>query len=228
MPAKKKHKAAEAPLPWEEGNKEMNRMFGDLAFRRRQWMLAALISMTTSIVLAIGMVALVLSDRNVPWIVEVDKLGDIRVAGEVASLEVPETVRVAALYRLVRSMRQIPGDARILEAQHRTAQAHLANDARMDFIRDLQDNSEELSQMLAERQLRYVTGISSVLPFPGQPGLYRVTWTEEYTGRRTDEVSYEGYFQVQPGANPTPEMAILNPLGIFITEYSISRNTPTP
>ena len=40
---------------WVEGRAEMDRMFGDLAFRRRQWMTVSLVAITCSIVLAVGM-----------------------------------------------------------------------------------------------------------------------------------------------------------------------------
>lgn len=222
-----KKKTPKQTHPWIEGQKEMDRMFGDLAFRRRQWMTAALVAMTTSIILAIGMISLVLTDRNVPWIVEVDALGNIRLAGEAAITEIPEHTRVAALQRLIKNMRQLPGDSRILTAQHKAAQAYLANEARLSFAMDLQNNAEALAEMLAKRQRRYVTGIKSVLPFPGQPGLYHVTWTEEYEGpTRSDKVGYEGYFQIQQAEIPTDDLALLNPLGLFITEFTISTITP--
>ncbi|MXZ58165.1 MAG: hypothetical protein F4Z16_06745 [Rhodothermaceae bacterium] len=217
-----KKKQTDPDHPHIRGRKEMERMFGDLAYRRRQWMTAALIAMTVSIILAIGMVTLVLTDRNVPWIVEVDELGDVRVAAEAASTEIPEHTRVAALHRLIRNMRQIPGDSRILTAQHQAAQAYLANPARQSFIQDLQNNSEALTQMLSQRHRRYVTGIKSVLALPNQRDLYRITWTEEYEGGRSDKVGYEGYFQIQQAEIPTDEVALLNPLGLFITEYTIS------
>jgi len=210
---------------WVQGRAEMDRMFGDLALTRRQWMITALIAMTTSIVLAIGMVTLTLTNRNAPWIVEVDQLGEIRMAGLAADVEIPEQARVATLHRLIINMRQIPGSPHIMAAQHKTVLAHLANEARVTFTRDLQTSAETLSQMLNERQQRYVSGIQSVLPFPGDPDLYRVTWTEEYEGRRTEQVSYEGFFKIQESNIPTNELALLNPLGLFITEYTFSTIT---
>lgn len=218
--AKKKSEHA-----WIQGRAEMDRMFGDLALTRRQWMTTSLIAMSTSVILSIGMVTLVLTDRNVPWIVEVDKLGEIRMAGLAAEVDIPEHARVAVLHRFILNMRQIPGSSRILAAQHKTALAHLANEARSTFTQDLQTSNDVLTQMLSERQQRYVTGIQSVLPFPGNPDLYLVSWTEEYEGRRTDKISYEGFFEIHQGEIPTDELALLNPLGLFITEFTISTIT---
>ena len=209
--------------PWVEGRAEMDRMYGDLALRARQWMIAALVSMTVSIVLAVGMVTLVTTDRNVPYIVELDQLGELRVVGEIATQEVPERARRATLHRVVTHMRQIPTDARILRAQHSQARAHMTGEAAMRFNSDLRSSGDQLNRMLSQGAQRYVREIKSLLPYPGEPGLYRVTWTEESKGMGTGApVSYEGHFHIQDNVTLAPEQAIHNPLGIFITDYSIT------
>lgn len=204
------------------GRSEMDRMFGDLALRRRQWMLGAVIAGCTSIILAVGMVTLVLTDRNIPWIIEVDSFGQVRFAGEIAMQEAPERVRRAMLYQVIRNIRQVPGDARILNAQHEAALAHMSRDAATQFLTDITANQDRLAQMIRRKQRRFVLEINSVLPFPRQPNLYRVTWIEERTGDAgTETAAYEGHFLVSQ-APPPPELVMLNPLGVFITEYSIT------
>ena len=167
-------------------------------------------------------VTLVLTNRNVPWIVEVDALGNIRTAGTAATVDIPDQARVATLHRVINNIRQVPGDARLLQAQHRTAMAHLTQDAAEMFASTIQSNADVLTQMLSDKQRRYVTGIKSVLPLPGQPGVYRVTWTEDYVGSNARTVAMEGYFQIHEGPIPDNEAGILNPLGLYITQYSIS------
>jgi len=208
--------------PWFHGREEMERMFGDLAMRRRQWMTIAMIAMTVSIVLAVGMVTLVTTDRNVPWIIEVDELGSLRFAGEVATQDVPERVRLAVLHRVIHDMRQIPRDGRLLAVQHEYALAHLAGNAAAEFTRDLADNQDLLQQHLRNGTRRYVKEVSSILPFPGQPGFYRATWVEETVGSATQRTSYEGHFNVQVSPEPRPDQVLLNPMGITITDYSIT------
>jgi len=220
--AKQKQTSAHA---WVEGRAEMDRMFGDLALRRRQWMLAGLVSMACSIILALGNVTLILSDRNTPWVVEVDKLGDIRVAGAVGTTTVPDHAKVSVLHRAIHGMREVSSDAQLLNAQHRSAIAHLAGGAREKFIEALQLNAEDLQKMITSDQRRYVKGIRSLLQLPGQAETYRVTWAEEYVGGRTTTVAMEGYFQIEAGEIPSDESGILNPLGLYITQYSYSTIT---
>ncbi|MCY4233595.1 MAG: VirB8/TrbF family protein [Bacteroidetes bacterium] len=230
--AKQKQTSAHA---WVEGRAEMDRMFGDLALRRRQWMLAGLVSMACSIILALGNVTLILSDRNTPWVVEVDKLGDIRVAGAVGTTTVPDHAKVSVLHRAIHGTREVSSDAQLLNAQllnaqllntqHRSAVAHLAGGAREKFIEALQLNAEDLQKMITSDQRRYVKGIRSLLQLPGQAETYRVTWAEEYVGGRTTTVAMEGYFQIEAGEIPSDESGILNPLGLYITQYSYSTIT---
>lgn len=200
----------------------MNRMFGDLAMRRRQWMTAAMVAMSVSIVLAVGMVTLVTTDRNIPWIVEVDELGSLRFSGEVATQEVPERVRIAVLHRVIHHMRQIPRDPKILATQHELALAHLSGNAAAQFTQDLATNRDALQQMLRDGSRRYVSEVSSILPFPGQPGFYRATWVEETVSSNSQRVTYEGHFNVQVAPAPQPELVLLNPMGVTITDYSIT------
>ena len=224
MAKKKDKKPAKPPEhAWVQGRAEFDRMFGDLAFRRWQWMTISLVSMICCIVLAISIVILVTADRNIPWIVEVDELGQIRVSGEAATLDVPEHVRVAVLYSVLKNMREIPGDPQILNTMHRTALAHLHGDAGDFFARDVGRNAETIRSMVESNQRRYVKGVSSLLAFPGQQGLYRLTWTEELAGTQSnDAIAYEGLFQVRVGATHTDDRILLNPLGVYVTEYSYS------
>jgi len=209
---------------WVKGRKEMDRMFGDLAHRRIQWMTIALVSMVCSIVLAISITVLVTSDRNIPWIVEVDKLGAIRVAGEAVTVDVPDYATLAVIHRVLHNMRQIPTDRNILGAMHQSALAHMAGSARLHFAEDLEKNAKELANILGSGRSRYVAEITSTLPIPGQVGLYHIKWNETNVpgGADGEYRAYEGYFQVRKGSVPTDNFAILNPLGMYITEYSIS------
>jgi len=59
---------------------------------------------------------------------------------------------------------------------------------------------------------------------PGLPEMYRVTWTEEHASRRgAATAAYEGHFRVRTLAVKDPAAVILNPLGIYITDYTIAK-----
>ena len=77
-------------------------------------------------------------------------------------------------------------DREILRAQHNIALAYLAGNAARAFNQDLARESDRLNRMLQAGQRRYVRAVQSVLPFPGQPGFYRVSWVEETLTRPSD------------------------------------------
>lgn len=201
----------------------MDRMYADLALRCRQWMTAALAAMAASIVLAGGIVILAVTDKDSPYVVEVDRFGEIRAVGDISVQDVPERARRATLFRTIKHMREIPSDARILSARHETALAHMSDNAAEVFAEDLATSADALNEMLQRRRTRYVTELKSLLPFPDRPNMYRVTWSE--SGGGETDLSYEGFFQIQDGIQPTPAQALHNPLGIFIANYSISTLT---
>ena len=219
---KKENQPPTEPHAWENGREQMDRMYGDLALRCRQWMTAALAAMAASTVLAVGIATLAVTDKDSPYVVEVDRFGEIRAVGDIAVQKVPERARRATLFRTIKHMREIPSDARILSARHETALAHMSDNAAEVFAENLAASADALNEMLQRGRTRYVTELKSLLPFPDRPNMYRVTWAE--TGGGADQ-SYEGFFQIQDGIQPTPQQALHNPLGIFIANYSISTLT---
>jgi len=226
--SKTKKKTSESHL-WVQGRAEMDRMFGDLAERRRQWMVLALSSMALSTALVIGMVVLATSDRNIPWIVEVDRLGEVRFYGELGSQPVPEHAKIAVLHKAVHYMREIPGDIRIMQGRHEELNAILVGQALAAFSTDIPENVEELRALLGAGARRYVESVTSVLPFPAQPGLYRVTWDEGMRGSGAPKETFEGHFQIITGPPPEAEGAVIyNPLGIYIAAYSVTPIKPSP
>ena len=211
------------PHPWEQGRANMDRMFGDLALRSRQWMTMALAAIGAAMVLSVGIVTMAVTDKDSPYVIEIDKFGEIRTVGDIAVQEVPERARRAVLYRTIKHIREIPSDARILNTRHEIALAHMSDAAAQTFAADISASADALNEMLQQRRTRYVSEIKSLLPFPDNPNMYLVTWSE--SGRGDEDLSYEGFFQIQDGISPTPEQALHNPLGIFIVNYSISTLT---
>ena len=223
MMLKKNKSTKSEPHAWESDRAEMDRMYGNLALRCRQWMTAALASMGASMVLAVGIVTLAMTDKDSPYVVEVDRFGEIRAVGDIAVQEVPERARRATLYRTIKHMREIPSDARILSARHETALAHMSDTAAEIFAEDRASSADALNEMLQRGRTRYVTELKSLLPFPDRANMYRVTWSESGAGEA--DLLYEGFFQIRDGIQPTPAQALHNPLGIFIVNYSISTLT---
>lgn len=209
--------------PYLDGRYAFERLFGDLARGRRSWQAAAFLSLLLNIVLTAGYLHLVSQQKVIPYIVELDALGEIRAAGRLSVQEVPERAITAVLRRFVHNLRTVPTDARLLNVRLQDARAYAYGRAAKTLITDLDRERENIEHMLNRRDTRYVEEISSVLKLPGQGILYRVSWRELITIGQEEHLSaYEGHFQIRVESPEEEKALISNPLGIYIIDYSLT------
>ncbi len=215
--------------PYLQGRYEFERAFGDLARRRRTWQVVAMLSLVVSAVLAIGLVGLARMQKVVPYVVELDRLGETRSVGRLALGEIPERAMVAALRRFIHNARTITTDARLLNARLNEARAYARGEALEAFVRAVRSESQAMEQMLKRGDARYVEEISSVLSVPGSPYAYRVSWRERTDSKEGNTISaYEGYFTLRVVPPETEEEVLANPLGIYTVDYTWSRLNSLP
>ena len=220
---RRKAPAEERGHPYLQGRREFERLFGDLAERRRAWQALALATLVINIVLTVGYVRLSLSHSVVPYVVELDALVETRLAARLAESEPPERAVLAALRRFVHNLRTVPSDAHLLNAGLRAAQAHAAGRALEAIVEGLRREEDEIHRMLQRAEVRHVTEVSSVLRVPGAARIYRMTWRERRAGGiEAADAALEGYFEVRIQAPESEEAILENPLGIFITDYTLT------
>ncbi len=227
-----RHPSAAPPAeghPYLQGRYAFERLFGDLARSRRNWQAVAITALAANVALTIGFIVLARAHTIVPYVVEVDALGEVRASAKLAQAKPPERTTQVALRRFVHNLRTVPSDLRLLNVQLGRAQAFVAGHALTTFTREVRGNSEELEHMLRRGETRYVDEISSILKVPGEAGVYRVAW------RETDNIhheqatrGYEGHFKVRIIAPDSPEILLDNPLGIFVTDYTWSETSSLP
>lgn len=227
------HRGREEPRsgqPYLEGRYHFEQFFGDLARRRRTWQVVAICALALAVVLAVGFVQLATTQKVVPYIVELDNLGETRSVGQLALEEVPERAMIAALRRFIHNARTITPDATLLNARLGEARAYARGEAEEAFVAAVREETAFLEQMMRRSDGRYVEEISNILPVPGsrQDGAsraYRVTWRERMEsneGRTVD--AFEGYFTLSIVPPETEEEILKNPFGIYVTAYTWSRN----
>ncbi len=162
--------------------------------------------------------------KVVPYVVELDALGEARSVGKLALDEVPERAVIAGLRRFIHNVRTIPMDARLLNVRLNEARAFTLGQAQTAFMQAVRDESQSLQQMLQRGDARYVEEISSILPVPSSPNSYRVTWRERMDSKEGDAISaYEGYFTMRIAPPETEEEVLANPFGIYVVDYTWSR-----
>jgi len=209
--------------PYLQGRYAFERLFGDLAHSRRQWQATALVAIVSSVVLATGFVLLTRTHTAVPYVVEVDALGEVRAVTELKTAEPPERALQVALRRFVHNLRTVPSDLRLLNVQLAQAQAFVAGRAKTTFTHEVRDRSADLEQMLRRGETRYVENIPTLLKVPGETNVYRLAWREIHNEQTHH--AYEGHFKIRVMAPESANALLDNPLGIFVTDYTWSKTS---
>ena len=210
--------------PYLSARYAFEQLFGDLARGRRSWQSIALLTVLANLVLTAGFVRVVSQHTVVPYIVELDALGEMRSVGRLGMQEVPERAITATLKQFVHHIRTVPTDARLLNVRLRDARAHVEGRAAETLMDALNQGREIMEGMLQRGDTRYVEEISSVLTVPGEEYLYRVAWREQVRmGSDEYEEAYEGHFQLRLHAAETEDVLYANPLGIYVTDYTWTR-----
>ncbi len=210
--------------PYLDGRYAFERLFGDLARGRHSWQSVAFVSLLINLVLAAGYVHLASQHKVIPYVVELDALGEMRAAGKLSVRNVPEQAVTAALRRFVHNLRTVPTDARLLNIRLQDARAHVNGRAATTLIADLDRDRKTLERMLAHGDTRYVAEITSVLKVPGEGILYRVSWRELVrTGQQEHTSAHEGHFQIRVESPDEEEAMSTNPLGIYIMDYTLTQ-----
>ncbi len=210
-----------------EGRYEFARTFSDLAKGKRNWQLVAFLSLALLTISLVGLVALALQSRTVPYVVEVDRLGRAEaVAPAEAVPAASDRVVIASVARFVSDIRTIYTDPVAQRDAVFRAYSYVAGDAR-DFLEGYFSDPQNDPRLLAA-ELRRSVEIVSVLPIPSGSNdasrVYRVRWNENEVSERggTRERPWEGYMTVEVQPPTTTEGIERNPLGVFVTAISWS------
>jgi type IV secretion system protein VirB5 len=169
----------------------------------------------------------------VPYVVEVDRLGEIAAAGAAESMKEPEPRLVASqLAGFLRAVRTVlPAASPQLEAEvMRQAygfvdQASAAANTLNAYFADPLHDPRVLGRTLT-RQVH----VTSTLPIPGT-STWKVRWTETdlplEVGGPTRASGWEGYVTVRLRPPETADAIRDNPLGVFITSINWTEITDT-
>jgi len=210
--------------PYLDGRYSFERLFGDLARGKRSWQSVAVLALLVNLVLSAGYVHLASQHKVIPYVVELDALGEMRSAGMLEIQDIPESAITASLRKFVHNLRTVPTDTRLLNIRLQEARAYVHGRAAKALMTDLGRDREAMERMLARGDTRYVVEISSVLKIPGEGILYRVSWRESSRVSQEERISaFEGHFQIRIESPEDEETLRANPLGIYIMDYTLAQ-----
>jgi type IV secretion system protein VirB5 len=218
--------------PFVTARNEFMNAFGDLAKRKRNWQLMAFSLVGLLTLVTIAYVRLAQSVRVVPYLVQVDRLGQVVAVGTADELRRPDQRLIASqLAQFVRAIRTVlpaaaaPAQAEIL----RRGYAFVAPEAAA-FLNDYFASPVNDPRMLGLRLTRQVD-VTAVLRVPDSD-VWRLQWTEmersTQPGGATRTMAWEAYLTVRLAPPRTAETVQDNPLGIYVTSMNWTQVGESP
>lgn len=206
---------------------EFANAFGDLARGKRNWQLMAFALVGLLAMVTLAYVRLAASSRVVPYVIEVDRLGQIVAIGNADQMRAPDQRLVASqLAQFLRAIRTVlPAAASAGQAEMvRRGYAFVAPEAAA-FLNDYFASPVNDPRVLGTRLTRQVD-VSGVLRVPNSD-VWRLQWTE--TERSTQPggpvrtTAWEGYVTIRLAPPTTAESIQDNPLGLYVTSVNWTR-----
>ncbi|HVM95766.1 MAG TPA: conjugal transfer protein TrbF [Candidatus Acidoferrales bacterium] len=210
--------AADAALdsPYLCARREWNERYGDYIARARNWRWAAFGALAVSLVLGVGVAWQAAQSKVVPYVVEVDKLGDA-VAVTRADRAAPTDMRVikAQLAAWIVDVRSVSSDPLAQKSALARSYALTAATATI-FLNDYYRQHSPFGQPRT-----VAVSVDAVLPISKQT--YQIQWSEDARDLQGRDLATTHWIASVTVAfdPPTDERGILsNPLGLYITSIS--------
>lgn len=206
------------PNPYVVARTNFESLFRNQAKEKHAWKFAAIAELAIIITLVAAYIHLSTSSRVVPYVVQVDKLGQAVAFGPAEELrKADQRVMIRDLSILIRNLRSITPDPGLQVRMIKDAYAFLDMSAARflnEYFADPQNNPRVLGQDITR-----TVEITSVMPIPNSNS-WKLQWTEidrPRTGSISQSRAWEAYLNVKHVPPRTSETIQANPLGLYVT-----------
>lgn len=217
--------------PYLNGREEWLERYGSYISRAAQWRMAAFICLIIAVVSISGNVIQASQVKTIPYIIEVDKLGNMgAVARADRASATPKRLIQAEIAKCVSDWRTVTADVELQQKMIERLSFFMAGSAKGVLRQWYEANNPY--EIAKSGKLVHVE--IKGLPLPVSSDSYRVEWVEtvrSHAGVMLDAHTYEATVTIQ--INPPTADAVLlrNPGGVYITALSAGKvvgaqNTP--
>ncbi len=214
--------------PYLNARRTLNEHNGAIINSRRAWQATALLALLAAIGAVGGIIHIGSQSKFVPYVVEVDQLGQpnaVRRADRAGDMD--ERVVRASIAAFVRDMRMVSFDRTVQNDAVWRVFAFLrsgdpATTKITDYMKDPATNP-------GKRAETHSVGVEILSVLRQTAGTWEVNWTEKVWDRqgvRVEEYRMRGLVTVHaapPTSATTEEELRRNPLGIFVSDFTWSR-----
>jgi type IV secretion system protein VirB5 len=217
--------------PYLNARRTWNSHVGSLIASRLVWQLVGIVSLLIVLASVGGIIYLGSQSKFIPYVVQVDKLGEA-VAAAPVSRAAPADQRVvrAAVIEFISNARLVTPDIALQRKAIFQVYSMLTKNAPASnkMTAFLNGNPDENPFKRAENQTVNVEIISVI---PQTPHTWQIDWKETVRNRKTGSIVGQPYrmralvtVQVRPDiAGASEEQMRANPLGIYVSDYAWSK-----
>lgn len=209
--------------PYLNGREEWLERYGSYISRAAQWRMAAFICLMITVVSISGNVIQASQTKTIPYIIEVDKLGNMgTVARADRASSTPQRLIQAEIAKCISDWRTVTADVELQQKMIERLSFFMAGSAKGVLRQWYEANNPY--EIAKSGKLVHVE--IKGLPLPVSADSYRVEWVEtvrSHAGVMLDSHTYEATATIQ--INPPTADAVLlrNPGGVYITALSAGK-----
>ena len=209
--------------PYLNGREEWLERYGSYISRAAQWRMAAFICLLITVVSISGNVIQASQVKTIPYIIEVDKLGNMgAVARADRASTPPKRLIQAEIAKCISDWRTVTADVELQQKMIERLSFFMAGSAKGVLRQWYEANNPY--EIAKSGKLVHVE--IKGLPLPVSADSYRVEWVEtvrSHAGVMLDAHTYEATVTIQ--INPPTADAVLlrNPGGVYITALSAGK-----
>ncbi len=212
--------SATVETPYLRAKQEWDERIGTTQVQAKNWRLLAIFTaLIAMFALVIALIAMT-TNKNIVYVAEITKAGQVmNVAPLRARYQVTETQEMYFIGNFVKLIRNLPLDPVVAKQNMLEAYAFLTKRGSEQLNKFLQQNN--YLQWLGKKTI--TVNITDVTPI--SPHTYHVGWTETTIGSdglQESVKSFDGVFTLIIHPPTAKESILVNPLGIYITDFNIS------
>ncbi|AMG76568.1 conjugal transfer protein TrbF [Sphingopyxis granuli] len=219
-PSTRYGKTPQPETPYQRAGQAWDDRIGSARVQARNWRLAFFATLALSGGLAIGLVIQGARGTIVPWVVEVDKLGEAQTVAPAEAGYRPTDPQIAFhLARFIEQVRSVPADPVIVRQNWLRA---------YDFTTDrgalaLNDYARTNDPFANVGRVQVAIDVSSVIR--ASPDSFRIAWTERryQDGQLAGTERWSAILTIAIQPPRDPERLRKNPLGVFVTAINWSK-----
>lgn len=210
----------EPVTPYQRAAQVWDERLGSARVQARNWRYACLAALGLSGLLAAGLVWQGVRGTIVPWVVEVDRLGEVRAVAPAQAGYRPTDPQIAyQLARFIEDVRSLPADPVVVRQNWLRAYDFVSDSGGQALGADARSN-DPFARIGKEQVAVDVTSVVRA-----SPDSFRVAWRERHyrDGGLADTEQWSAILTITLQAPRSADALRKNPLGLFITAINWSR-----